>query len=144
MMYIGTSLGGCLQSLMAGEVSIDDVLLIVTRTRAPTFEKYIGIVSSYITYGNPNSHNSHLYELSHYPSDEVIDMATKLWYYGKIHQPRVGVSDSGSDMSGYSHIDLVGNLWLEIIPPQYMNNPAVKDLWDKVKMTVMLTDEKYR
>jgi hypothetical protein len=139
-MYIGTSLGGCLQSLMAGEVSIHDVLLIVTRTRAPTFEKYIGVVSSYITYGNPNSRNSHLYELSHYPSDAVIDMATNLWYMGKIHQPRVGVSDSGSDMSGYSHIDLDGNLWIEIIPPQKMQNPAVKDLWDKVKMTVALTN----
>ena len=87
-MYIGTSLGGCLQSLMANEVSIDDVLLIVTRTRAPTFEKFIGVVASYITYGNPSSRNSNLYELS--------------------------------------------------------QNPAVKDLWDKVKMTVMLTDEKYR
>jgi hypothetical protein len=128
---------------MAGEVSIDDVLLIVTRTRAPTFEKYIGIVSSYITYGNPNSRNSHLYELSHYPSDGVIDMATKLWYYGKIHQPRVGISDSGSDMSEYSHLELAGNLWLEIIPPQKMQNPAVKDLWEKVKMTVALTDENY-
>ena len=143
MMYIGTSLGGCLQSLMAGEVSIDDVLLIVTRTRAPTFEKYIGIVSSYITYGNPNSRNSHLYELSHYPSDEVIDMATKLWYYGKIHQPRVGISDSGSDMSEYSHPELADNLWIEIIPPKKMQNSAVKDLWEKVKMTVALTDENY-
>jgi hypothetical protein len=47
-------------------------------------------------------------------------------------------------MSGYSHIELAGNLWLEIIPPQYMNNPAVKDLWDKVKMTVMLTNENHR
>lgn len=140
MMYIGTSLGGCLQSLMAGEVSIDNVLLIVTRTRAPTFEKYIGVVSSYITYGNPSSCNSHLYELSHYSNDEVIDMATKLWYMGKIHQPRLGVSESGMDMSGYSHNDLVGNLWIEIIPPQYMNNLAVKDLWDKVKMTVALAN----
>jgi hypothetical protein len=147
-MYIGTSLGGCLQSLMAGEVSIHDVLLIVTRTRAPTFEKYIGVVSSYITrsyitYGNPSSRNSHLYDLSHYPNDAVIDMATNLWYMGKIHQPRVGVSDTGNDMSGYSHIDLAGNLWIEIIPPQKMQNPTVKDLWDKIKMTVMLTDEKY-
>jgi len=144
MMYIGTSLGGCLQSLMANEVSIDDVLLIVTRTRAPTFEKFIGVVASYITYGNPSSRNSHLYELSHYSNDDVIDMATKLWYSGKIHQPRVDSHEGGNETSGYSHNDLVGNLWIEIIPPQKMQNPAVKDLWDKVKMTVMLTDEKYR
>lgn len=140
MMYIGTSLGGCLQSLMANEVSIDNVLLIVTRTRAPTFEKFIGVVSSYITYGNPSSRNSHLYELSHYSNDDVIDMATKLWYTGKIHQPRLGSHEGGNDTAGYSHKDLAGNLWVEIIPPQYMNNPAVKDLWDKVKMTVALTN----
>ena len=36
MMYIGTSLGGCLLSIMGGEVSEDDVMFIVTRTLSPT------------------------------------------------------------------------------------------------------------
>ena len=38
MKYIGLSLGGCLTSIMRGEVSEDDVMFIVTRTNCPDFD----------------------------------------------------------------------------------------------------------
>ncbi len=53
MMYIGTSLGGCLLSLMSKEVSEDEVMVIITRTDAPDYEQYINVVKSYHAQGNP-------------------------------------------------------------------------------------------
>ncbi len=142
-MYIGTSLGGCLKSLLANEVSEDDVLLIITRTRADGYDKYINVIEKYYQEGNTYSRSPSRYNLSDFKHDDVLTLASRLWYSGKIHQPRVGISDSGVDNGDYIHTELMGNLWLEIIPPQKMQNPAVKDLWDKVKMTVALTDENY-
>jgi len=143
MMYIGTSLGGCLKSLMAGEVSFDDVLFIVTRTRADGIDSYLKVVNQYYNEGNYTSRNPDKYNLLAYKQEEVLAMANRLWYAGKIHQPRVGMAEGGFSDLGYVHRDLSGNLWLEIIPPHKLNNPVVKDLWDKVKMTVALTDENY-
>ena len=38
-MYIGNSLGGCLQSILRGEVPEDQVLMIITRTKCETYEQ---------------------------------------------------------------------------------------------------------
>ncbi len=142
MMYIGTSLGGCLKSLMAGEVSFDDVLFIVTRTRAAGIDNYLKVVTQYYNEGNYTSRTPDKYDLSFYTMEDVLEMANRLWYSGKIHQPRVGISEGGGFGGvNYVHPDLYDNLWLEIIPPHKLNNPVVKDLWDKVKMTVALTNE---
>jgi len=134
MMYIGTSLGGCLRSIMAGEVSKDDVLFIVTRTDCPTYEKFVDVVKKYHEQGNPYASNPDNYSLDLYDLDEVLGLGNYLWYEGKIHQPRT--YGTGSD---YVHGELRGQLWIEIIPPNMMHNPAVKKLWDQTKMLVSLT-----
>jgi hypothetical protein len=41
MMYVGTSLGGCLLGIMNNEVSEDDVMFIVTRTLCPDYDTFI-------------------------------------------------------------------------------------------------------
>jgi len=134
MMYIGTSLGGCLKSIMAGEVSKDDVLLIVTRTDCPDYDKFVNVVKAYYEQGNPYASNPDRYELSNYKLDDVLLLAEYLWETGKIHQPRTyGIH------GGYVHKDLRNNLWIEIIPPNKMNNPAVKNTWEQLKMLSALT-----
>ena len=75
MKYIGLSLGGCLRSIMAGEVSEDDVMFIVTGTNAPTYDRYITVVEHYHSIGNPNAHNPERYELVHYTHTQVTDLA---------------------------------------------------------------------
>jgi hypothetical protein len=85
-MYIGTSLGGCLRSIMAGEVSKDDVLFIVTRTDCPTYEKFVDVVKKYHEQGNPYASNPDNYSLDLYDLDEVLGLGNYLWYEGKIHQ----------------------------------------------------------
>ena len=139
MMYIGTSLGGCLKSLMAGEVSIDEVMFIVTRTMCPTFDKYIAVVKQYYAEGNIYARNSSRYDLTESSLDDVIEMAIRLYYLGKIHQPRVFVEEGGFGVA-YSHPTEYGNgLWMQVVPTNTNTTPAVVEAYEKYKMLDALT-----
>jgi hypothetical protein len=134
-MYIGTSLGGCLQSMMAGEVSEDEVMFIVTRTDAPDYEKFINVVKAYHSQGNPFASRPGRYELSDYALEDVLKLAESLWYRGKIHQPRSFVG-----AMGYQHPFQNGDeLWWEVVPTIKNSNHAVVDAYEKYKMLNILT-----
>jgi len=137
MKLIGLSLGGCLRSLMAGEVSEDDVVFIVTRTNCPEFHQYIAVVEQYHKQGNPYSRNSDRYELNYFPLDKVTDLAIRLWNNGRIHQPRIFTSGSGVE---YTHpVEYGDGLWMEIVPSNRNANPAVIEAYEKYKMLDALT-----
>ena len=70
MMYIGTSLGGCLLSLLAGEVSEDEVMFIVTRTDCPDYDKFIGVVK-FDSEGRKSEH--------YYPYNHPAKLGHGLW-----------------------------------------------------------------
>lgn len=137
MKLIGLSLGGCLTSLMRGEVSEDDVMFIVTRTDCPDYDRYIKVVDQYHAHGNPYSRNPEKYELIDYPLDRVRDLAARLWYSGKVHQPRIFIGDySGS----YRHPSEYGDgLWMEVAPSNRNTTPAVVEAYEKYKMLDKLT-----
>jgi hypothetical protein len=138
MLYIGTSLGGCLRSLLAGEVSEDEVMFIVTRTMCPTFDQYINVVEMYHKQGNPYARNPDKYELNDYKLEEVTDLATRLWNAGRIHQPRVFVDNQS--YGNYSHPFGYGDgLWLEVRPSNYNTTPVVVAAYEKYKMLDALT-----
>lgn len=137
MLYIGTSLGGCLGSLLANEVSEDDVMFIVTSTSCPTFSQYIDVVTMYHMQGNPYASNRARYDLTDYPLEKVTDLATRLWNSGKIHQPRIFVEESGLR---YRHPSSYSNgLWLDIAPNNKNSTPAVVDAYEKYKILDALT-----
>jgi len=139
MMYIGTSLGGCLKSLMDGEVSIDEVMFIVTRTMCPDYEKYIQVVKQYYAEGNLYARNPSRYDLSESSLDDVIEMASRLYYLGKIHQPRVFVEEGGFGVA-YQHPTEYGNgLWMQVVPTNTNTTPAVVEAYEKYKMLDALT-----
>lgn len=139
MMYIGTSLGGCLKSLMAGEVSIDEVMFIVTRTMCPTFDKYIDVVKQYYAEGNLYARKPSQYDLSESSLDDVIEMASRLYYLGKIHQPRVFVEEGGFGVA-YQHPTEYGNsLWMQVVPTNTNTTPAVVEAYEKYKLLDALT-----
>lgn len=130
MMYIGTSLGGCLASLMNGEVSEDEVMFIVTRTNCPKFEHVIEVVSSYQSQG--------IYELDNHEIEKVIELATRLWDSGKIHQPRTIIGDRYGGT--YRHPANYGHgLWMQVVPTNQSTNPSVVEAWEKYKMLDVLT-----
>jgi hypothetical protein len=142
-MYIGTSLGGCLLSLMADEVSEDDVMFIVTRTFCPTFEEFIDVVKEYHSHGNPHARNPARYSLGDYPLDDLIVLASKLYYSGRIHQPRVFDDEgqkSGHSYYEYKHPARLGNgLWMQVVPTNDNSTPAVVEAYEKYKMLDLLT-----
>jgi len=137
MKYIGTSLGGCLLSLMNGEVSEDEVMFIVTRTDCPDYSKFVNVVKSYHAQGNPYSHNPARYELGNYTVDDVVELATRLYQGGKIHQPRTFVGDG---VAGYTHPATYGNgLWMQVVPTNDNSTPAVVQAYEKYKILDALT-----
>ena len=141
-MYIGTSLGGCLLSLMANEVSEDQVMFIVTRTLCPDYKTFIQVVQQYHAEGNPNARNPAQYGLGDYDLTNVKDLATRLYYSGKIHQPRV-FDDAGRRAGHsyqYNHPAKLGNgLWMQVVPTNDNSTPAVVEAYEKYKVLDTLT-----
>ena len=142
MMYIGTSLGGCLLSLMNNEVSEDQVMFIVTRTFCPDYDAFIQIVQQYHAEGNPNARNPAQYGLGDYQLNEVKNLATRLYFSGRIHQPRV--FDNEGRTAGhyypYNHPAKLGHgLWMQVVPTNDNSTPVVIEAWEKYKMLDNLT-----
>ena len=142
MIYIGTSLGGCLVSLMHNEVSENDVMFIVTRTLCPTYNTFMQVVEQYYAEGNPYQRRSTLNELSDYDLTKVKELATRLYYSGKIHQPRV--FDNEGRKTGhhyeYNHPAKLGQgLWMQVVPTNDNSTPSVVDAYEKYKMLDNLT-----
>ena len=141
-MYIGTSLGGCLLSLMNNEVSEDQVMFIVTRTFCPDYDAFIQVVQQYHAEGNPNARNPALYGLGDYDLTKVTELATRLYFSGRIHQPRV--FDNAGRTAGhyypYNHPAKLGHgLWMQVVPTNDNSTPAVVEAWEKYKMLDNLT-----
>lgn len=138
MMYIGTSLGGCLQSILANEVSEDEVMFIVTRTDCPDYEKFINVVKMYHAQGNIGARRAERYEIGDYDLEHVLNIAEHLWYCGKIHQPRTFAGSGG--ILGYQHPFQMGDeLWWQVVPTNTNSNPTVVDAYEKYKMLDVLT-----
>ena len=135
MMYVGTSLGKCLRSILMGEVSEADVLLIITRTKAEDLEKFIGVVKQYHEEGNYNVRDSHAYDIAVKPWHEVEELATRLYRGGKIHQPRNFVQLG----STFLHPDLLDDLWVEVSPKSRNTTPAVVQAYEHYKLLDSLT-----
>ena len=141
-MYIGTSLGGCLLSLMANEVSEDQVMFIVTRTLCPDYSTFIQVVEQYYAEGNPYARNPAQYGLGDYDLTNVKALATRLYYSGRIHQPRVfdDVGRRDGHYYPYNHPSKLGQgLWMQVVPTNDNTTPAVVEAWEKYKMLDNLT-----
>lgn len=140
MMYIGTSLSGCLNSMLNGEVSFDEVLLIATRTKCPTYDQYIAVVKRYCDAGMTARYNRNKISiLTDHPINAVLELANRLWYNGKIHQPRNFIEgESGT----FNHLMTYGtDLWLHVAPLNSNSNPAAREAWEKYKVLDTLTKD---
>jgi hypothetical protein len=136
-MYIGTSLGRCLVSIMDGEVSESDVVCIICRTEAPNLDMFLRVVTSYYRQGNPYSRVSSDYEFE--PDTDLVQvliLAERLWHNGKIHQPRLfGVH------GGYIHPVLAQGVWLEVVPPATLTNDSVRAAYEQYKIVAGLAQD---
>lgn len=136
MMLIGTSFGGCLKSILSGEVSEDDVLLIIARTQVNDLAGVITLAEKYYREGNVYASKA-----SNYDFEESIDLesvkalAARLYLGGKIHQPRL--YEHGP---GFIHPEMSrAALWMEVNPIGLNDNPAVIEAYEKYKILDSLT-----
>lgn len=141
MLYIGTSLSGCLNSIMKGEVSFDEVLFIATRTNCQTYEQYVSVVKRYCD-ATMSMHyvRNAVKSLGDWPVNDVLDLANSLWYNGKIHQPRNFIHGEANPFV-HHYLTFGTDLWLHVAPLNTNSNPMVREAWEKYKMLDTLTKD---
>jgi hypothetical protein len=136
-MLIGTSLGRCLTSILDGDVKIDDVACIITRTKAHTWDELVLVIKEYHEHGNRYGNNRPSdYNLGQFDWELVLDIASKLWYSGRIHQPR-NYMDGSINRPSFPYHDL----WLEIVPTPSSATPAVVEAYQQYQMLKTLAGE---
>ena len=138
-MKIGFSYSRCVRDIVEGNVNINDVLIIISRTDFDPRddEQWAGIWSGYgggQTFGSPYSNP----EWMNYPAvDEVKfrDVSVELWESGKLHQPR----------KFGSHPRRSPYIWVDTGPighEQFQQPDAVQQAWRNYVMLSALTRNK--
>ena len=133
-MKIGLSYSRCVRDIVDGQVDIEDVLVLITRTNFDPHndEQWTSIWEGYHdSYGLSNP------EWRNYPPEDEVkfrNISIELYDTGKIHQPR----------KFGAHPARRPEIWLETILPssELKTNPAAKDAWDKFQTIASLTNVK--
>jgi hypothetical protein len=123
-MKIGFSFGRCIRDIARGEVDINDVLVIVARTRMPDLESVVKVISDYMY------RNDYLVGLD---EGECQAIGAQLFESGRVHQARM---ESGNIWGmGAAHNDAV---WADVVPTTHMNN-QVKEAWNHYRFLLNMT-----
>ena len=141
-MKIGLSYSRCVRDIVDGKVSIDDVLILITRTDFDPRDdvQWTGIWQGYTLGGmsNPEWANYDLHNKDH--EDKFRSVSIMLYEDGKMHQPR----QFGARPRRRPEI------WLEAVLPnsELDANPTAKLAWEKFQMIAGLSsvelDDKYQ
>jgi len=119
-MKIGTSLGKCVKSILAGEVKEEDVLFVVSNTKCPDLVKLIEVIEEYYyQYQGAHIPREQAYDMSAYSLEEACAVAQRLMESGKLHQPRV----VGTNLWGNAHS--LRDTWYDITPSPITDNESV-------------------
>jgi len=131
-MRIGLSYSRCVRDIVDGQVSIDNVLVIIARTKFDPNDdlQWQGIWEGYTT-PNPWSEP----EWVDYGPEREADfraVTLELWEQGKLHQPR----QFGARPASRTEI------WLEAVLPssELASNPAAKAAWEQFQFVAGLTN----
>ena len=138
-MKIGFSYSRCVRDIVEGNVNINDVLIIISRTDFDPRddEQWAGIWKGYGgggTFGNP--YNSP--EWMNYSAEDEVkfrDVSVELWESGKLHQPR----------KFGSHPRRSPYIWVDTGPighEEFQQPDAVQQAWRNYVMLSALTRNK--
>jgi hypothetical protein len=134
-MKIGLSYSRCVLDIVEGRVDINDVLVIVARTKFDPHndEQWAGIWDGYCG-GLSNPEWSHYDYNSKEDEAKFRDVSIELWEQGKFHQPR----------QFGAHPARRPEYWLETCLPnsELERNPAAKIAWEKFQVIAGLTNVK--
>jgi hypothetical protein len=138
-MKVGLSLSRCIRDIYEGKVDLNDVLVIVARTKCSndddSWNELWNGYRQYMGLSNP--------EWIDIPEEDEPKMRTiysSLFTEGKLHQPR----------QFGAHPSRRPEIWLETVLPnsELERNPAAKAAWNKFQMVAGLTnvdlDKEYR
>jgi hypothetical protein len=125
-MKIGFSFGRCLGSIVRGEVALDDVLVIIARTRMETQDHVRGVVAEYM------GRHGYLLGLDQAECERV---GLELFNTGRILEPRA--NNVGAGMSVPRDY-----LWMDLFPtvPDVATD-AVKKAWEQYRLLLTLTEQ---
>jgi hypothetical protein len=127
-MKIGTSLGKCVRSILAGEVKEEDVLFIVSNTKCPNLEHLMEVIEDYYYTYQGAAGRVAAYDMSKYSLPDACSVAKRLFESGKLHQPRV----VATGLYGNAH-DLK-DTWYDIVPSHTSDSESVREAWNHYTM----------
>ena len=138
-MKIGLSYSRCVRDIVDGKVSIDDVLVLITRTDFDPHDddQWKGIWIGYGG-GTDNGYTTGFFGGSnpewagYHDEDQFRSISIELWESGKLHQPR----------KFGAHPQRRPEIWLETVLPssELITNPAAKKAWDTFQIVAGLTN----
>lgn len=127
-MFIGTSLGKCLKSILDGDVKEERVLFIVSNTDCPDLPRLMDVVDDYYHMYQGETGIRATYDLSSHRLEDAKELATRLMADGKLHQPRaVGATHWGNAHS-------LKDTWYEIVPTPSTHDHNVLDAWSRYQL----------
>jgi len=141
-MKIGLSYSRCVLDIVEGRVSMDDVLVLITRTDFDPRDdvQWTGIWTGYCLGGLSNPEWSNYDFHSKDDEDKFRSVSCMLYEDGKMHQPR----KFGARPQRRPEI------WLEAVLPnsELETNPSAKIAWEKFQTIAALSsvtlDDKYQ
>ena len=141
-MKIGLSYSRCVLDIVENRVSMDDVLVLITRTDFDPRddEQWAGIWSGYCLGGASNAEWRHYNFNSKDDQDKFRSVSIMLYTDGKMHQPR----------QFGAHPQRRPEIWLEAVLPssELEKNVSAKAAWDQFQVIAGLAnvsvDDTYR
>lgn len=127
-MKIGTSLGKCVRSILAGEVKEEDVLFIVSNTMCPDLDRLMLVIDEYYYTYQGSGGRGAAYDMSGYDLVDARAIATRLMESGKLHQPRC----VGTSVFGNAHA--LKDTWYDVMPSPVSDNESVQAAWNHYTM----------
>jgi hypothetical protein len=131
-MKIGLSYSRCVKDIIDGQVDINDVLVIISRTDFDPHndDQWRGIWEGYTIRGGWSAPEWYGYKDE--DEDRFRSVSIELWEMGKLHQPR----------QFGAHPSRRPEIWLEAVLPssELENNPAAKMAWEKFQTIAGLTN----
>lgn len=122
-MKIGFSFGRCVRDIVLGEVPIEDVLLIISRTRIDSRQIVVPVIEQYLQ--TPDY-------LMGLDRDKCVDVAYQLWDTARLHQPRL--------MGIQTFHVLEKHVWCDIIPSLDIDdNDVIKQKYEELMVLAKLS-----
>ena len=122
-MKVGFSFGRCVNDILNGRVDINDVLVIVSRTRIDKVDQVRPIIQSYIWDRYIQG-----------DLDEAVRIGEALYTNAKLHQPRLFGQHA-------IHVESK-DIWLNLVPASDLMDESVANAWKQIQVMERLALDK--